>query len=76
MIWPFTRLITRARYRMARAAPLTIVGRRPVVLSEADLDARLAERRAHRAARSDGSRKGWETRRKASTPLQSNNQGS
>ena len=59
----FRRALTLARYRMARAAPRTITGRRPVVLCEADLDERLALRRASRVARSDASRKGWRTRR-------------
>lgn len=60
----FRRLTTRARYRMARAAPLTITGRRPVILCEADLEERLARRRANRGARSAASRLGWSTRRK------------
>lgn len=57
------RLIRRIRFRMGRAAPLTLAGRRPVVLTEADLDAALARRRANREARSAACRKGWATRR-------------
>lgn len=56
------RTITAIRFRMARAAPLTVAGRRPVVLTEADLDAALARRRAGREQRAAASRKGWETR--------------
>lgn len=57
------RTISAIRFRMARAAPLTVVGRRPVVLTEADLDAALGRRRANRAARSAACHKGWATRR-------------
>lgn len=57
------RTITAIRFRMARAAPLTVAGRRPVVLTEADLDACLERRRANRAARSAAARSGWATRR-------------
>ena len=56
------RTITAIRFRMARAAPLTVAGRRPVVLTESDLDAALARRRAGREQRAAASRKGWATR--------------
>lgn len=72
MIWAFTRFITRARYRIARAAPLTIAGRRPVVLCEADLDERLARRRANRGVRSAASQRGWSTRRKPQSQPEGN----
>ena len=65
MTWTSTlrRAFGRIRFRMAAAAPITVAGRRPVVLTEADLDDALARRRLNRAARSAACRKGWVTRR-------------
>lgn len=57
------RLIHRIRFALARTAPLTVAGRRPVVLTEADLDKALARRREGRKARSQAAHKGWEKRR-------------
>lgn len=56
-------LFHRIRFALGRAAPLTIADRRPAIMSEADLDAALARRKAARASRSEASLKGWHTRR-------------
>lgn len=58
-------LFHRIRFALGRAAPRTIAGRRPAIMSEAELDAALARRKADRKTRSDASRKGWDTRRAA-----------
>lgn len=53
----------RIRMALGRAAPLTIPGRRPAVMTEDDLDACLARRRQLRDRRSSAARKGHMTRR-------------
>lgn len=57
------RLIFRIRMMLGQAAPRTISGRRPVIFTQADLDAALAVRKARRPNRSAAALKGHATRR-------------